>query len=279
MKIIFYDVEHGSCCHVITPNGKHILIDIGSKNEESIALHIKNKYFFNKTEGIDELIITHPHEDHIYDLPNLNEVLRPKLLCRPIEAFDITPQNNTDIHKKIVDTANNMNRDYNNPVAKNDDVTLSQNNGGVEFEIIWPKSEWTTKDDLNTYSCLIIIKYCGYKFIVTGDNPGAILKEMMDIDYENIREKIKDSTVLLAPHHGRENEYCKEFFECANPYLTIVSDKSIVHTTQEKTSLLYKGQGANLWGKMHYVLTTRNNGTISLDVYNNNCLVSVEKGV
>ena len=46
MKIIFYDVEHGSCCHIITPNGKHILVDIGSKTEASIVDYINHKYYF-----------------------------------------------------------------------------------------------------------------------------------------------------------------------------------------------------------------------------------------
>lgn len=66
MKIIFYDVEHGSCCHIITPNGKHILVDIGSKTEASIVDYINHKYYFGYGGSIDELIITHPHEDHIY---------------------------------------------------------------------------------------------------------------------------------------------------------------------------------------------------------------------
>lgn len=279
MKIIFYDVDHGSCCHIITPNKKHILVDIGSKVEESIVSLIKRKYFFNTSNVIDELIITHPHEDHIYDLPNLFQSLQPKILCRQNEAFDINPRQNTPVHQNIADIANAMNRQYNLPVIAGDDVTLPENNGGVKIEIIWPKPEWTNKDDLNTFSCIIIITYCDCKFILTGDNPASILKKMMDTNYENIKEKIKDSDILLAPHHGRANEFCKEFFECVNPYLTIVSDKSIVHSTQEKTSQLYKGRGATLNGKTHYVLTTRNNGTISLDVNDKSCYVSADKGV
>lgn len=279
MEIIFYDVDHGSCCHVITPNQKHILIDIGSKNEESTAFHIKKKYFSNKSDVIDTLIITHPHEDHIFDLPNLIELLPPKVLFRPREAFDIEPQKNTHIHKKIADAANAINHQYTAPVPEYEDVTLTQNNGGVDIEIIYPKEEWTAKEKLNTFSNLIIIKYCGCKFVITGDNPKTILEEMMNINYRNIKDKIKNATVLLAPHHGRENEFCKEFFECVNPYLTIVSDKPVVHATQERTAELYKGRGAELWGKMHYVLTTRNNGTISFSVDNECCNVSVEKGV
>lgn len=69
MKINFYDVDHGSCTHIITPNNKQILVDIGSKTYESIVSHIRNEYFGYYGGNIDELIITHPHEDHIYDLP------------------------------------------------------------------------------------------------------------------------------------------------------------------------------------------------------------------
>ena len=63
MKVIFYDVEHGSCCHIITPKGKHILVDVGSKTESSIVAHINRKYFKGQGGKIDQLIITHPHED------------------------------------------------------------------------------------------------------------------------------------------------------------------------------------------------------------------------
>jgi len=45
MKINFYDVEHGSCTHIITPNGKHILVDVGSRESESIVSHIRHTYF------------------------------------------------------------------------------------------------------------------------------------------------------------------------------------------------------------------------------------------
>ena len=67
MTIIFYDVEHGSCTHIMTPNNKHILVDIGSKTCKSITSYIWNRYFGHYGGNIDELIITHPHEDHIYD--------------------------------------------------------------------------------------------------------------------------------------------------------------------------------------------------------------------
>ena len=274
MKIIFYDVEHGSCCHIITPNGKHILIDVGSKSDSSIVDYINRKYYFGCGGNIDELIITHPHEDHIYDLPKLYRVLPPRVLYRPKAAFDIVPTLDSAMHKEIADCANRMNRSYNQPVSTEQAPTNELINGGVKFETIEPDEVWCTKKDLNTFSCIIILSYAGYKFVLTGDNPATILHNMVTTNYQNICSKIKDATVLLAPLHGRSNEFCPEFFRCTNPHLTVVSDKSIVHGTQGDTSKLYKGRGAHLCGQDRYVLTTRNDGTISFDISAGNCIVS-----
>ena len=274
MKIIFYDVEHGSCCHIITPNNKHILVDVGSKTDNSIVEHIKRKYFNPNGGNIDQLIITHTHEDHIYDLPKLREKLSPKALHRPKAAFDIQPSQDTYTHKKIANVANEMNKSYNHPVNPNESPIEKVANGGVSFDFISPKAQWTNKDDPNTFSNIIIVTAYGYKFVLTGDNPKSILQTMMDENHEGIRSKVKDATVLLAPHHGRTGEFCQEFFSCVNPYLTVVSDKPIEHETQNDTARLYKGRGANLYGQDRYVLTTRNEGTITFDIGQGYCNVS-----
>lgn len=275
MKVIFYDVEHGSCCHIITPNNTHILVDVGSKTNSSIVKYINNKYFSGRGGRIDELIITHPHEDHIYDLPNLYNILQPRVINRPTGAFDVVPAFNTPTHVAIANAANSMNKSYTQPVTPGTAPTDAEANGGVEFTIIGPKDEWTTKNDVNTFSSIIVVKYNGYKFVLTGDNPASILREMIRTNHEGIKDAVRDATVLLAPHHGRAGEFCQEFFDCVNPYLTVVSDKPIVHGTQEDTAKLYKGRGAHLYGKDRYVLTTRNDGTISFKVGMDNCIVSM----
>ena len=275
MKVIFYDVEHGSCCHIITPNNTHILVDVGSKTNSSIVEHINRKYFGGRGGRIDELIITHPHEDHIFDLPNLKNILPPRVLQRQTGAFDVVPSVNTQTHIVIADAANKMNKSYNRPVGPGTAPTNAGVNGGVEFKIITPKTEWTARKDLNSFSSVVVVKYNGYKFVLTGDNPASILREMIEADYSGIKNVIRDATVLLAPHHGRADEFCEEFFACVNPILTVVSDKPIEHGTQEETARLYKGRGANLGGKERYVLTTRNDGTISFEVGSDRCTVTM----
>lgn len=277
MRIIFYDVEHGSCTHIITPNNKHILIDVGSKTDRSIVDYICDKYFYGQNGRIDELIITHPHEDHIYDLPNLYNRLRPRILHRAPAAFDIEPVSRTQLHINIADKANDMNATYNLPVSKDDDIEIPKNVGGVKINIIPSVANLQDKNDLNTFSSLIIVEYGDFKFVLTGDNPKNQLQYMVDTDYKNIKTLIANATVLLAPHHGRTGEFCKDFFDCVNPILTIISDKSIEHTTQEESSSIYKGRGANLDGRDRYVLTTRNDGDIAFNVSKWSCSISINK--
>ena len=266
LKIIFYDVEHGSCTHIITPNGKHILVDVGSKSDKSIVDYICNRYFYGRNGSIDALIITHPHEDHIYDLPRLLERLRPKVLYRPTEAFDIKPSSKTPIHINIANNANWMNSSYKYPITDTDNIENPQIMGGVKITHIPSVLNFHDKTDLNTFSSLVIIEYTGIKFVITGDNSSKQLKYMVDNNYCGIRLLAADAAVLLAPHHGRTGEYCPDFFKLVNPVLTVISDKSVEHTTQEESSSVYKGIGTNIGGRSRYVLTTRNDRNIYFSV-------------
>ena len=60
--------------------------------------------------------------------------------------------------------------------------------------------------------------------------------------YTDFSEAIKDSDILLAPHHGRESGFHKEFVETVNPKLTIISDGIKGETSaNEKYSELSSG--------------------------------------
>ena len=267
LTIKFYNVEHGSCTHIITPNGKHILVDVGSKSDKSIVKYIKEKYFPNGGT-IDQLIITHPHEDHIWGIPDMYKLgLKPRILQRPINAYDIKPQQNFEPHIEIAKYANMMNQEYRSPVSVSDNIEFSNNVGGVDIDIFSAPTASESKDDLNTYSSIVTIQYCGFKFVLTGDNPSPILREM--IKNNHFVSCIFNATVLLAPHHGRSGEFCKEFFDIVNPRLSVVSDKSIVHGTQEQTANLYRGRGVQWDMQNRYVFSTRYDGTTTFTINSN----------
>ena len=130
LTVKVYDVEHGSCTHIITPNGKHFLVDIGTKSGKSICQHMKANYFPSQG-SIDYLIITHPHIDHIADLEGLYTYdIKPHTLRRPRAAFPLqTVYTDTEAIIALKKRANEMNAWYNNAVTIDPD--LPDNNGGV----------------------------------------------------------------------------------------------------------------------------------------------------
>ena len=59
MKV--WDVELGLAVHIQAPNGKYIVIDLGSKEGVS---PLRRLYY----ENVGYMVITHPHHDHFSDI-------------------------------------------------------------------------------------------------------------------------------------------------------------------------------------------------------------------
>lgn len=263
----FYNVGHGSCTHIITPNGKQILIDVGSRDEKSVVDYIARRYYTGIQEKrIDYFILTHVHEDHMSDIKNLINILSPLMINRPKRAFDIPMQIGNERYNVIARCANAMHHEYIYPVADEDNVKLDKNNGGVVINIIQPPDSFIT-EDINSYSCIVIMTYGGYKFVFTGDNTKTQLQAMIDSNYDQIREKVSNAFLLLAPHHGRSGEFCEDFVKVVNPRVTVVSDGSVKCDSQERVYEDYGKLSRGIYFKnrdVRFTLTTRNDGNISV---------------
>lgn len=262
----FYDVEHGSCTHVITPNGKHLLFDIGSKSDKSICQYLKNKYFYYYGNRPDVLVISHPHIDHISDLENMYTYsIKPNYLWRDKRAFPIQIlSSDQPAIKNIKKRANEMSEEYSSSISWETDPENADNNGGVIFTRFTPDIYQSDYGDANNFSCVTVVEYCGFKIILTGDNPAKKLLEMLKTT-SYFAGTVANATILLAPHHGRDNEFCSEFVSIVNPRVTVFSDKPIVHETQAHSAQKYGNatRGVTWNGQHRKVFTTRNDGTIT----------------
>jgi competence protein ComEC len=269
LTVKFYNVEHGCCTHIITPNGMNLLVDIGTKCSKSICKHIKDKHLGDNR--LNYLIITHPHLDHIQDLPNLYTYnIKPHTLRRPPSAFPLVAGRDfTTAQRNIIAKANELNNEYTSGVGWDANPCNKDYNGGVEITAFSPDSADENNDDLNTYSSVIIVKYGNFKIVLTGDNPKEILETMLGKN--DFMSAVKNSDILLAPHHGRDSDFCEKFVECVNPRLTVISDSHIKYSTQEYAAQKYrnKTRGVNWNNEKRYVLTTRSDGTITLEFHNN----------
>jgi len=260
----FYDVEQGSCTHIITPNGKHYLVDIGTKSSKSICRYLKNKYFPYQGR-IDYLIITHPHIDHIADLENLYTYnIMPRALWRDKDAFPLSiSYSDSPAQVSLKKKANAMNDEYNSSIDTSESPSNPSLNGGIGIDLFSSTVVGNEKNDLNMFSCVLVLQYAGFKIVLTGDNPAAKLEEMLKGD--SFRQSIGDATVLLAPHHGRDSDFCENFVRTVNPRLTVFSDKSIQYETQAHAAQKYYNltRGTTWSETSRRVFTTRSDGTIT----------------
>ena len=87
--------------------------------------------------------------------------------------------------------------------------------------------------------------------------------------------------MFIASHHGRVNGYHADVFaggRCS-PAVVIISDKSIVHGTQENAATRYgrHALGVTIGGQPRKVLSTRNDGHIRFS-FNQHGLAQVQIG-
>ena len=76
MKV--WAVDLGLAVHIKTPNGRNIVIDLGSKDGVSPLQSLKG-------ENVGYMVITHPHHDHFSDIRNI-DCAYPDVLWR-VKAF------------------------------------------------------------------------------------------------------------------------------------------------------------------------------------------------
>lgn len=276
MKLIIWDVQHGSSAYLKTPSGKHIVIDLGSGDYSgnnfnfSPLLHLKNKY---GVEQLDEVIITHPHTDHIDDIMNF-DVLRPKVILRPNHlSEDNVKKANPSKDQKKIDKYLEINKRYSLPVDDSENPKLGKNNGGVNIQTFIPTNCGTS--NINNHSVVTIIEYLGVKILVPGDNEVVSWKELLE--KPSFVNAIKNTNIFVASHHGRESGYYAELFNYFEPELVIISDGPAVETSvTDKYSKIASGWKVYKRSENEKIpyerkcLTTRKDGTLIIKVGKDN---------
>jgi competence protein ComEC len=222
VKCIFWDVQHGSAATIITPNGEHIAVDLGTgsyhgQREFSPLLHLKRNYGVSRLHA---LVVTHPHRDHLEDIANVG-TLSPHILVHPGHLSDdeIRKGNRADdeaIITQYIDTRARFSRS----IAPEESLTNPANVGDVKINLFLPDK--ASRANLSNHSVVVVLNYAGSTLLLPGDNEPVSWKELLQ--QPGFVEAVKGTDVLVASHHGRDSGFCAELFEVISPKLVIVSD-------------------------------------------------------
>lgn len=252
MKLTIYDVSHGFCARVVTPNGKALFFDCGFR--DGATPHPMAEM---KAEGIEEvsrLTISNYDQDHVRGLPELLDTFNVKGLVRneslPVDVLRAMKEEG-GIVTDAMEATLKMHTEYVHPLPQPIDF------GGVEIRNFY--NSYPDFEDTNNLSVVSFLK-CGlWSVLFTGDMEKAGWEKLL------LREKFKtmlaEVKVFVASHHGRENGYCPEIFDYCKPEIIVISDKEYVHESQEN-SYAQHAEGIPWNDGKRYVFTTRSDGTI-----------------
>lgn len=256
MKV--WDVELGLAIHIKAPNGKYIVIDLGSRSDFSPMKQLRGK-------EVGYMVITHPHFDHFSDVVNVN-VARPTVLwrCKSYTRHELLAEASTD-KKEIVRKYCDFVETYNAAMTAADSPYNPDTFDGLTVNTFSTNS--CNKGNKNNFSAVVVLQLGNAKVVVCGDNEEASWEELMK--QEAFKKAVKGAWVLVAAHHGRESGYSKNFVSLVDPYITIVSDTAkggtsvtgnyICHSKGYKVYNCLNGET-----RVRYCLTTRNDGNIEV---------------
>lgn len=230
LDIIVFDVEHGSCAFVQTPNGETMMLDCGHKADFSPAEFVWLNDWVNE-DRLEKLIISHPDEDHISDIERTLKYLNPKRYYHPgltssqvVTHLQPKPETPLAHYHKITGYSN-----VPQYVFKDIEVTHFRTN-----EL---KFDEYGKLDTNHLSVVTFITYNGTTVCFPGDITEDGLVKLLTAKSTSgvgFLEYIKKTTIFIAPHHGRVSEDDRHedtmlsiALKVMQPDIIIISDKPI----------------------------------------------------
>jgi beta-lactamase superfamily II metal-dependent hydrolase len=281
MYLRFWDVSHGACAmlhhQVGDVAGRLAMIDSGDTDDWSPADYITQNL---RRKRLDYLFITNADQDHMSGLQDLWDAdIHVGVLAK-------NPSFNADAFEAVKRLSGPLTPDalrYKECLTGfNGQVTDPFNDymGGITRELFW--NQYPEFDDTNNLSLVVFIQYQGVGFLFPGDleRPGW-QKHLEDPAFRAMLGKVD---ILCASHHGRRSGYCEDVFEHCRPQAIVISDKSIVHDTQNMTPTYRNhvirnhsdGVYVRSSQRRRHVLTTRRDGWIQFEVGDDGFTIDTE---
>lgn len=276
LDIIIFNIELGQCIFFYPRSQPKfgLMVDCGNtENFEPINQIIKWNLLPEKTNDnppkpiLKNLTITNYDQDHFSGLPYLKSKVKIETTRLP---KNISSQELRNIKEKITKPIEEMIKlkdDYTNSITL--DTPYKKDTYHLE------KSDFPDiKIDTNKLSQIVFVSYKGVSICIPGDLDSSAWEKLLLKD--GVQSKLRETLIFVASHHGREDGYNEKVFNYCLPEVIILSDKDIVHKTQEGQTQLYsskvKSKGIVFNGNktnLRKTLTTRSDGNLWIRIEEN----------
>ncbi len=218
ISLSFFDVGHGDAILITFPNGRHLLVDTGNKNQfVDQAQRVILPYLQRTGTGrLDAVLITHPHRDHAGGLPSLLNAL-------PVGRLIHGPGDRKLLEREYIPSASHLPGAFSTAIA-GDTLLIDQT---VRVRILSPTPQLAENENLNEHSLVVQILYGRTSFLLMGDaEAGAeqlLLKNYPDLQTPD---------VIKVAHHGSSTSSMASLvhhLKSSRPQVAIVSVGTAAH--------------------------------------------------
>ena len=237
MKIVIFNVGPALSAYVEMVD-KRIVVDLGNGNGFSPVKDFLIP-LFEKRQGkqdkytIDQVILSHPHKDHISDLDAMCEKFNFTLYTTPNDLsgkeekyknvnWDLVTDPDSDEVKKVRDTYKKRRLPL--TVIDPSKMTIGYIYPG------WVEDDDTLKNESYSNNISIVLYlHSGYSILFAADIQKEGMKKLLE-DNPGLKRKIAQGVdFLVCPHHGLRSSFSADLFDAMRggktKKLNIVSEK------------------------------------------------------
>jgi beta-lactamase superfamily II metal-dependent hydrolase len=260
MKIEIFNVEHGACALITDNQNKRIMIDCG----HNAATGWRPGGYLRSigVSYLEKLVITNYDEDHVSGLINLMDNVSVGHITRNI---GVTPEEIRQLKSEdgmgagIDRLVFELSHNFRPPGVAGPGAPFPVFAGVTESHFSHSRADF---DDENNLSLVVKFTCQGTNVLFTGDMERAGWLKLLQ--RPQFIAALPNTDIYIASHHGRLSGYCEEMFTHFTPTFVVVSDKSLVHATQETRQLYRKHSRGGIFAgesDRHFV-TTRSDGDL-----------------
>lgn len=242
LKCIVFDVEHGFCAFVKSPNGYGLLVDCGSRDRFSPIKWIRHEFnvqtpgfHFQYYEGRQyaECVITHLHADHFDDVGSFkNKNDEPKTLVRDKRTMKFLDEKITEAYDEDQAASVKVLEDFKKFSDKYTENVKQKPDWGFDsyrrYQLPFDKAEEVNANRekiINNRSYILALSYAGKKILIPGDIEVPAWKEALKD--KSLQDLLSTTTFFIASHHGHKSGFTSDILaHSGKPDIFVVSARS-----------------------------------------------------
>lgn len=215
LRVTFLDVGQGDATLIQCPCGSNIVVDAGPITPSADAGKQFIAPFFQQSRvtGLDAMVITHPHSDHIGGAFSL---LRSVKIATVIDAGSGTESALQSSYVRLIDSLD-VRRQI---VTSGEMITVCQH---VRLYVLHPDNksrvvETKGRTNLNNESVVIKLLYGRTSLMLSGD-----AEHEAEDDLVQMYGTFLESDMLKAGHHGSKTSSGDGFLDHVRPSVVVIS--------------------------------------------------------